>query len=104
MDKEVCCTTTKKLQMESTMDEQHSLHNELWKQGMGSPDWCNWIDQLCPDTRNKTVEWNAVHTKNFGFSRFHGFIQTSTTPQRNGTHSTRLRKAFIGEKGRRQQV
>ena len=39
--------------------------------------------------------------KNFGFSKFHWFIQTLTIPQRNGTHSTRLGKALTGEKGRR---
>ena len=31
VDKDVFYTTTKRLQMESTMDEQHSLYNELWK-------------------------------------------------------------------------
>ena len=33
--------------MESTMDEQRHLHNELWKQDMGSLDRRNRIHQLC---------------------------------------------------------
>ena len=32
--------------MESIMDEQCHLHNELWKQDMGSFNWCNRVHQL----------------------------------------------------------
>jgi len=66
--------------MESTVDEQRHMHNELWKQDVGSPDRCNRIHQLYTRTCNKAVGWNAVCTKNSGFSRFHRFIQAPTIP------------------------
>jgi hypothetical protein len=48
----------------------------------GSKTWVPLIGvhQLCTCTCTKAVGWNAVCTKDSGFSRFHRFIQASTIP------------------------
>jgi len=89
--------------MESTMDEQCHLHNELWKQDMRSLDWCNQVHQLRARPCNKAVGWNTVRTKNSGFSWFHRFIQAPTIPRRDRAYPTRLGKTPDGKKGRREQ-